>query len=171
MAYPEILVAATDYAGIRSLLGVTDSEFDNMFLAQPIYGPAIELDIRDRLGAALYALRIVDLDMVLRLRIVAMDWTAAAVAYTAAKGGTLGYVRPTDDTRDWDKLARELRAAGEVWFARVLDPDGPDKQVIFNVPMLRVGGPTRARYRGGTVPPWWKYPPVVGVPPDWPAGY
>lgn len=169
MSYPEILIDSTDYDGIRSLLGVTDSDIDDDVIAQAIYGPAVELEIADTMGVTRYEDALDGDTKQLRLRIVAMDWVAAAIAATRAKGGTLGMVRPTEDDRDWDKLAKQLRDAGAVWLAKALDEDGPDQSAEYSIRLLHVSGPTRARVRAEaeTNPAWWTFPPFVGIPPGW----
>jgi len=170
-----VISAPSDYDAVRAVLGVTGADVDDELIELPSFGPQAERDVEDRMGTAAWDLIVSPAlgeelpEQFYRLRICLIYLSSALIAESYALGGTIGNIAPSDNTRDWIKEAARFRAIGETWLARILDVDGPDVVEEYDLPMMKVGGPTRAvrRLQQIASPSWWRYPPVIGVPPDW----
>lgn len=172
-----VLVQPEDLDGVRALLGVTKADANDDTITSALYDGAVELDVRSIITAARWDAIVTDAgDDLLRLRLSVMNLIGSRLAETKMHGGTLGLVRRSErdeihQLRNWDKLAADLKSAGRYWLDKILDLGGPDPEVVYDLRGLRMASATRLVWRtfGIRRNRWWSFPPVVGVPPNWPA--
>lgn len=159
-----------DLEGVQALLGVTDLDLTSEALKIAPFAPQAELRVKLRVPN--WSAQVGDPQGDYMLRLACMYATAAQVAESYAGGGMVGNVRPPDDKRDWPKTASFLWTRFEEWCGRAMEamPDVGQPAELYDLTMLAMSGPSRARFRlqGILRFNWWRYPPVVGVPPTWP---
>jgi hypothetical protein len=158
------LTRPADYDGIRGLLGVTVLDVTDDMVQLPPFGPTAEAYVKFRI--ANWQDQMLDATKAFVLRLAAGYATAALMAETIARGGFAGLLGQDDRTvADWLELSERLWKKYAEWLGRAEETDTVPTDV-YDVTLQVVSGPTRAAYTAAGVPRWWKYPPLVGVPPD-----
>jgi hypothetical protein len=182
--FPSFLVLPEDYDGIRALLGVTDTDVTNDELSWQVFAPQAELRVKNRIVGWPTLLDNPNPSYIMRL--AAIYAAAALFAESRALGGVIGMMGDAGVSlrRDWPKLAESLWQRHIEWLNETalavaeeaaVDSGGTPESAVasarFGFRLMRLGGPSRARYTALSVaePYWWRYPPVIGVPPDWPV--
>lgn len=179
--FPSFLVLPEDYDGIRALLGVTPTDVRDDELGWQVFAPQAELRVKQRVE--LWQTLMDDPNPSYIMRLAAIYACAALFAESRALGGVIGQIGSAGVSlqKDWPKLASALWERHNEWLAETAiaaeteaaggDAEAGAAATRYDFRLVRMSGPSRARYEalGVTQPNWWRYPPVVGVPPDWPS--
>lgn len=152
----EFLIKPDDYDAIRNVLGLEASQIDitDEDIERLLFAPQAEQRIKNRITN--WAEQRTDPDRLFVLRMAAAYATAALMAESLAKGGTIGRVYPNTSRETFTGLSEILWQRHLEWLAMAEAYDMPAGD-MYTIGLLRASGPTK---RGlvqldlDTPPPW-----------------
>lgn len=150
----DFIVDAEDYDSIRALLGVETVDVEDTIIDLPAYGPTVEARIKSAVTD--WETLLDDDEALIFLKNAAYYGTAATLAESYVKGGTVSLVHEEQPRRNWSEWARIFWQRYEEFCSRARaerDPNTEDD----SMPMVKFSGPTRSR---GVRSDWTSYPPV-----------
>jgi hypothetical protein len=150
------LVLPEDHDAVRSVLGITEADLEDWQIEQSTFAGQAEQRVKNRVSN--WEEQLLDPDRLYALRLASAYATAALIAESYAKGGTIGNVYgpriPERAANDWSTSAAYLWQRHEEWIAMAEAWDTVP-EITYGLPMVKASGPSKANQRGPeTIPPW-----------------